>query len=136
MPSVFLAEPGSARCELGPGGCAGRRGTVRVVGYFAFLARVRVPMSDGELLTASQAAEGLSASSQSVRNWIRSGRLPAVRIGNRFLIPRAEIDRLRGGLRPEAAGESPWDFAPDTAAVALPRAGRPSGVAEAPVLGG
>jgi excisionase family DNA binding protein len=93
-------------------------------------------MSDSALLTASQAAEALSASSQSVRNWIRSGRLLAVRIGNRFRIPRTEIDRLRGGLRPEAVGESPWDCAEDTAAVALPRAARPSGVAEAPVLGG
>jgi len=93
-------------------------------------------MSDGELLTASQAAEALSASSQSIRNWIRSGRLPAVRIGNRFLIARTEIDRLRGGLRPEAAGESPWDFADDTAAIPLPRAERSARAAEAPVLGG
>jgi excisionase family DNA binding protein len=45
-------------------------------------------MNDQELLNASQAAEALSASSQTIRNWTRSNRLQAVRIGNRFLIPR------------------------------------------------
>jgi excisionase family DNA binding protein len=54
-------------------------------------------MNDQELLTASQAAEALSASSQTIRNWIRSNRLQAVRIGNRFLIPR-------DGARPDDVG--------------------------------
>ncbi|MGH3267137.1 MAG: helix-turn-helix domain-containing protein [Trebonia sp.] len=75
-------------------------------------------MTDEELLTASQAGEVLSASSQSIRNWIRSGRLNAVRIGNRFLISRSEVDRLRGSVsgRP---GESPWEFDPDAPAEPL-----------------
>jgi len=77
---------------------------------------------DEELLTASQAGEALSASSQTIRNWIRSGRLHAVRIGNRFLIPRSEVERMLGDVL-LARGESPWDFADDAPAAALPRAG-------------
>jgi excisionase family DNA binding protein len=70
-------------------------------------------MDDPELLTVSQAAEAFNATSQTVRNWIRADRLRAVRIGNRFLIPREEIERLRGDLTGELAphgGESPWDY--------------------------
>jgi excisionase family DNA binding protein len=88
---------------------------------FAFLATVCAgQMNDQELLTASQAAEALSASSQTIRNWIRSNRLHAVRIGNRFLIPRDEVDRMRGEVRSEV-GESPWAFGNDPAPP-LPRA--------------
>ncbi|MGZ4218107.1 MAG: helix-turn-helix domain-containing protein [Solirubrobacteraceae bacterium] len=76
---------------------------------------------DEELLTASQAAEALSASSQTIRNWIRSDRLHAVRIGNRFLIPRSEVERMLGDVL-SARGESPWEFADDAPAASLPRA--------------
>jgi excisionase family DNA binding protein len=78
-------------------------------------------MVDHELLTASQAAEALNASSQTIRNWIRSDRLRAVRIGNRFLIPRDEVERLRGDVS-IPRGESPWAFDPDAAAEPLRRA--------------
>jgi excisionase family DNA binding protein len=89
---------------------------------FAFLATVcAAQMNDQELLTASQAAEALSASSQTIRNWIRSNRLQAVRIGNRFLIPRDEVDRMRGEARSQV-GESPWAFGNDDPAPPLPRA--------------
>ncbi len=74
-----------------------------------------------ELITVSHAADALSASSQTIRNWIRSDRLPGVRIGNRFLIPRAEVERLRGDL-PAVSGESPWDFDPAAPLEPLPRA--------------
>ncbi|MGI9185394.1 MAG: helix-turn-helix domain-containing protein [Solirubrobacteraceae bacterium] len=78
-------------------------------------------MDDTELLTVSQVAEALSASSQTIRNWIRSEQLRAVRIGNRFLIPRNEVDRLRGDVS-VTRGESPWDVASDGPVQALPRA--------------
>jgi excisionase family DNA binding protein len=104
---------------------------------FAFLAIVAIAMDDRELLTASQAAEELSASSQTIRNWIRGERLRAVRIGNRFLIPRSEIDRMRGTVS-TPMGESPWEFDPDAPAEPLPRAGgRDSGTDSAEwLLGG
>ena len=79
-------------------------------------------MNDQELLTASQAADALNASSQTIRNWIRAEQLHAVRIGNRFLIPRSEVDRMRG-TGSLAPGESPWEFDPDEPAEPLPRAG-------------
>lgn len=79
-------------------------------------------MADQELLTASQAAEALNASSQTIRNWIRAEQLHAVRIGNRFLIPRSEVERMRGTAA-TLHGESPWDFDPDEAPEPLPRVG-------------
>lgn len=89
---------------------------------------------DEEPRTASGA---LSASSQTIRNWIRSDRLHAVRIGNRFLIPRSEVERMRGDVS-VPRGESPWEFEPDQPAQPLPRAvGRDLGVESAdPLLGG
>jgi excisionase family DNA binding protein len=93
-------------------------------------------MDDDELLTASQAAEALMASSQTIRNWIRADQLRAVRIGNRFLIPRSEIERLRGRA-PTSRGESTWAFDPDEPAEPLPRVGDRASrnAAEEPLLG-
>jgi excisionase family DNA binding protein len=79
-------------------------------------------MAAAELLTVSQAAEALNASTQTIRNWIRADRLRGVRIGNRFLIPRDEVDRMRGHTL-ASHGESPWEFDPDEPAEPLPRAG-------------
>ena len=93
-------------------------------------------MNDPELLTASQAAEALSATSQSIRNWIRAGRLHAVRIGNRFLIPRAEVERLRGELPEATVGESVWESADDAPLVPLPRAAVGAGTSDADVTEG
>jgi excisionase family DNA binding protein len=83
-------------------------------------------MTEAELLTVSQAAEALNASTQTIRNWIRSDRLTGVRIGNRFLIPRAEVERLRGDVG-SPVGESPWAFEATDAEVALPRAAAAAG---------
>lgn len=77
-------------------------------------------MDDPELLTVSQAAEALSATSQTIRNWIRGERVRALRIGNRFLIPREEVERLRGDVVTQR-GESPWEYGQDGPAEPLPR---------------
>ncbi|MGZ6619464.1 MAG: helix-turn-helix domain-containing protein [Solirubrobacteraceae bacterium] len=77
---------------------------------------------DAELLTVSQAAEHLHASTQTIRNWIREERLSAVRIGNRFLIPRTEVQRLLGEESTSTRGESPWDFDMGEPSRPLPRA--------------
>jgi len=66
-------------------------------------------MDHSELLTVSQVADALGASTQTIRNWIRAEQLTGVRIGNRFLVPRAEVDRLRSDLSGSKL-ESPWDF--------------------------
>jgi excisionase family DNA binding protein len=77
-------------------------------------------MNEPEFLTVSQAAEAFNATSQTVRNWIRTDKLRARRVGNRFLIPREEVERLRGDL-PTLSGESPWDHTADQPAEPLPR---------------
>ena len=89
---------------------------------------------DRELLTASQAAEALSASSQTIRNWIRAEQLHAVRIGNRFLIPRSEVERLLG-VADAPQGESPWEYDPDTPAEPLPGAREWGNGSAEPLLG-
>jgi excisionase family DNA binding protein len=86
-------------------------------------------MDETELLTVSQAAEAFSATSQTIRNWIRSDRVQAVRIGNRFLIPRSEVERLRGELG-AALGEGTWEHEPGRPLEPLVRRGperRPEG---------
>ncbi|MFZ0381983.1 MAG: helix-turn-helix domain-containing protein [Solirubrobacteraceae bacterium] len=80
-----------------------------------------VAMDQSELLTVSQVADALGASTQSIRNWIRAEQLDAVRIGNRFLISQAEVDRLRGDLAGSRL-ESPWESDPDAPAEPLRRA--------------
>lgn len=77
-------------------------------------------MDDSDLLTVSQAAEAFNATSQTIRNWIRSNRVRAVRIGNRFLIPREEIERLRGDLSSQR-GEGLWEYSADEPAEPLRR---------------
>jgi excisionase family DNA binding protein len=95
------------------------------------LAIVAIVQMRDELLTVSQAAIDLRASTQTIRNWIRSERLAAVRIGNRFLIPRAEVERLLGDAHPHGPGESPWDFDPGDPLAPLPRAAKRGGELDA-----
>lgn len=77
-----------------------------------------------EFLTVSQAAEAVSATSQTIRNWIKADRLEAVRIGNRFLIPRSEVDRLRGAAG-SPHGEGTWEHEAAGAAEPLVRRSTP-----------
>src|ERR671936_486913 len=50
------------------------------------------------LLTASEAARALGVSLDTIRRWDRAGRIRTRRdSANRRLVPRSEIDRLRGG---------------------------------------
>jgi excisionase family DNA binding protein len=88
---------------------------------FAFLA-LAPPRGRHRAAHRSQVAEALSASSQTIRNWIRAEHLRGVRIGNRFLIPRAEVERLRGDVA-VSRGESPWAFDPDEPGAPLLRVG-------------
>ena len=62
-------------------------------------------MNEPDLLTVSQVAEACNATNQTIRNWIKNGRLSGIRIGNRFLIPREEVDRLRGDIRGQTGTE-------------------------------
>ena len=95
------------------------------------------PMDDTELLTVSQAAEAFSATSQTIRNWIRGDRIKSVRIGNRFLIPRSEVERLRGEIS-AARGEGTWEHEPGRPPDPLVRripGGQPDGDPSSGLLG-
>lgn len=58
---------------------------------------VRQALGTGEAsatyLTLDQAAELLSASTRSVRTWVRSAGLPAIRLGGEYRFKRSEIVR-------------------------------------------
>jgi excisionase family DNA binding protein len=51
-------------------------------------------MSEIEILNVGRAAEALTVSTQTVRNWIDSGLLPATKIGRNWRIRRDDIDAL------------------------------------------
>jgi excisionase family DNA binding protein len=47
-----------------------------------------------EYLTVQQVADLCHCHEETVRRWLRAGRLPSVRIGLRRLVRRADLDRL------------------------------------------
>jgi len=49
---------------------------------------------DDEYLTVKEIAELLKLNQQTLRNWIDAGSLPAVRIGRRVRVRRADLDRI------------------------------------------
>ena len=49
---------------------------------------------DDEYLTVNEIAEHLKLNPQTLRNWIDQGSLPAVRIGRRVRVRRADLDRI------------------------------------------
>ena len=46
------------------------------------------------LMTIDQTAEYMGLSAWTVRYWIRTGKLPSVKLGRRILIEREELNRL------------------------------------------
>jgi excisionase family DNA binding protein len=50
--------------------------------------------NEDSFLTVAEVAETLKLNQQTVRNWIDRGELPAVRVGRRVRIKRADFDRL------------------------------------------
>ncbi|MGZ6661934.1 MAG: helix-turn-helix domain-containing protein [Solirubrobacteraceae bacterium] len=71
-----------------------------------------------EFLTVAEIAAVLKLNQQTVRNWIDAGKLPAIHVGRRVRIRRADFDRLleqgysgARGPRPaaEVTGEDFWD---------------------------
>lgn len=63
-------------------------------------------MTDREWITVEQAAELLSVHDQTVRRWLRAGRLPGRLLSRRagYRIRRADVERiLEEGLPPDSA---------------------------------
>jgi len=55
-----------------------------------------------EMMEVREAAAYAGRTPETVRRWVWAGRLPARRQGNRLLVRRADVARLRSGL---AAGD-------------------------------
>lgn len=51
-------------------------------------------MSETEYLKTEDAAKLLNVHVNTIKSWIRSGKLPAVRIGKNYRVPRRELDAL------------------------------------------
>ncbi len=81
-----------------------------------------------EYLTINEIARHLKLNHQTIRNWIAQGRLPAIRIGRRIRIRRADLDVIlaQGTTTPITPDPSPVPAAEahDQLAHALSRARR------------
>jgi excisionase family DNA binding protein len=51
-------------------------------------------MADQKILTVAQVADELQVTTQTIRNWIDSGVLPAAKIGRGFRIRREDVDAV------------------------------------------
>jgi molybdopterin-binding protein len=61
----------------------------------------------GATLTASEAARALGISLDTLRRWDRQGRIRVTRDArNRRLVPRAEVERIRGRARPTVSARN------------------------------
>jgi excisionase family DNA binding protein len=58
-------------------------------------------MSD-QLLTVPQVANEFQVTAQTIRNWIDSGVLPAVRVGRAFRVRREDVDALLDRARADS----------------------------------
>ncbi|MFB9906979.1 helix-turn-helix domain-containing protein [Allokutzneria oryzae] len=59
-----------------------------------------------EMYSVEQVAERLGLHVRTVRNYVRDGRLKAVRIGKQYRITRADLEELTGGSVPSTPTES------------------------------
>jgi excisionase family DNA binding protein len=70
-------------------------------------------MADEELLTVAEAAKIFRVTLQTIRNWIQWGKLPALRVGRRFLVRRehveALLDQAQAADGAHATGRDVWD---------------------------
>lgn len=63
-------------------------------------------MADDELLTVPEVASMLKLNEQTVRRWLRTGRLTGISLGSRqagWRVRRSEVERLLAGDRGEGA---------------------------------
>jgi len=70
-------------------------------------------VTDHELVTVKQVAEEFQLTSQTIRNWIRSGALSAVKVGHVYRLRRDDVDgmmrRHQGETAPLGTHRDLWD---------------------------
>ncbi len=73
-------------------------------------------MPDTQLLTVEQVAQEFQLTTQTIRNWIRSGALAAVKIGHVYRLRREDVDEMmrrhQGETAPLGTHRDVW--APET----------------------
>ena len=73
-------------------------------------------MTDQQLLTVEQVASEFQRTSQTIRNWIKSGALSAVKVGHVYRVRREDVDtmmdRHQGETAPLGTHRDLW--APET----------------------
>lgn len=60
------------------------------------------------MLTVAQAADRIGRSPETVRRWIRSGKLTAKRVGTRHAIEPRELDQIANEIYPMADLPDEW----------------------------
>jgi excisionase family DNA binding protein len=60
-------------------------------------------MTDQQLLTVEQIASEFQLTSQTIRNWIKSGALSAVKVGHVYRLRREDVDTMMRRHRGETA---------------------------------
>ena len=60
-------------------------------------------MASQPLLTVTQVAEEFQVTTQTIRNWIDGGALPAAKIGRAFRVNREDVDELLARARADSA---------------------------------
>ena len=68
------------------------------------------------MLTVSEAAERTGRSPETVRRWIRQGRLPAERVGSRHAIRAEDLAQIVDELYPMAELPADWRLGKDRSA--------------------
>jgi excisionase family DNA binding protein len=70
-------------------------------------------MADSQLLTVEQVAHEFQLTTQTIRNWIHSGALAAVKIGHVYRVKREDVDamvlRHQGETAPLGTHRDLWD---------------------------
>ena len=83
------------------------------------------PTNPDRYLSVIEVAERLGFSDQTIVNWIRDGKLPALKIQRNYRIKQSDVDRLieaHGTTAPAASDGSLWDD-PDIQGFQLPGRG-------------
>lgn len=66
-----------------------------------------------DTLSVEQIADEFQVTTQTVRNWIKAGELPASRVGRGYRVQRADLDELvarrQGEVSSFGINRDPWD---------------------------
>jgi excisionase family DNA binding protein len=74
---------------------------------------IRAWVYDDLMVTVAEAADRFGRNPETVRRWIRAGRLPAQRVGSRHLIADQDVRAIEDELFPMAPLPEEWQVGDD-----------------------